>query len=232
MRGNGRPLVLVHGWGGSTRSLKSLIKQFSKNYQVIALDLPGFGKSDLPNKDWGITEYSEIIRELVKRLGIEKVNYFGHSFGGSLGIFLATKYPKLINHLVLCDSSYKRTLKRTNTPIGIIFNNLPLPKKVKQIIKKIIYRIFFPNSDLPNFPDLEPNYKKIMTQDLTSELEKIKQPTMILWGEEDMQTPIALAQELKEKISNSKLKIFPNIGHNLPLKYSQLVFDEVNKFLC
>jgi len=232
VKGNGKPLVLVHGWGGTIKSLDQLASLLSHNFKVIIFDLPGFGKSDLPDTNWGIKEFAEIVINIINKLKIEQVNYFGHSFGGSLGIYLASKNPSLINHLILCNSSYKRPLKKSSWSLGLFFNSLPLPKNIKHVIKKIIYRIFFPNSDLPNFPELESNYKKIMTQDLTPMLSGIKQPALILWGELDIQTPLNLANELKEKIKNSKLIVFPNAGHSLPNKYPQLVFDEVNKFLC
>ncbi len=233
VRGAGKPLILVHGWGGSIDSLKSLSKLASRQgFQTITLDLPGFGKSEIPESTWGVAEYAAIIRGLLAYLKIEQVDYFGHSFGGSLGIYLAVKYPRLINHLILCDSSFKRTRKTQTTPIGILFNNLPLPQKSKQILKKIIYRIFFPDSDLPNFPELETNYKKIMTEDLTCRIQEITQPTLILWGETDQQTPLNLGEELAQKIPKSRLKIFPAVGHNLPLKYPDSVFKDLQEFLC
>lgn len=233
IRGIGQPIIFVHGWGGGMDKLKGLNKLALRNgFQTVALDLPGFGKSELPDANWGAAEYAQIIIELLKFLKIEKINYFGHSFGGSLGIYLSANKPSLINRLILCNSSYKRAPKKSSWSIGLFFNNLPLPKKIKQIIKKIIYRIFFPNSDLPNFPELESNYKKIMTQDLTPILPEVKQPTLILWGELDIQTPLSLARELSEKIKGSKLKIFQQAGHSLPLKYPELVFKEVHKFLC
>ncbi len=70
-----------------------------------------------------------------------------------------------------------------------------------------------------------------MTQDLTPLLSKIKLPVLILWGEADMQTPAELAEVAHHKIENSRLKTFPDIGHNLPLKYPQKIYEEIVRFI-
>ncbi len=221
-KGEGQPLLFVHGWGGSINSLECLSQLACRYYQTITLDLPGFGKTDPPDQSWGVEEYSRFLINLLKKLGLSKINYFGHSFGGSLGIFIASKYPQVINKLILCSSSYKRT--KTSSKLTRFF------KKTPPWLKKIFYRVVFPRSDLFKFPKLESNFRKIITQDLTSYLDQIKTPTLILWGAEDRETPLPQAKELQQKIRNSQLKIFPNTGHNLPLKYPEKVFREIKNF--
>ncbi len=226
-------IILVHGWGGSIKSLDKLAELLKKQYRVVQIDLPGFGQSENPNSDWGIDELSKIVLNLLDSLKIKKTIFFGHSFGGSLGIYLAANYPDRISHLVLCNSSYKRTAKKSNPTKFLkgIFAIIPLINRFENIVKYFYYKIFFPNSDLIKFPALESNFKKIMQQDLTEFLAKIKTPTLILWGQNDTQTPVELTQTLKTQIKGSKLKIFPNIGHNLPLLYPDKVYGELDKFL-
>ena len=221
--GEGQPFLLVHGWGGSIKSLEALAQLIAKTHQAIILDLPGFGESDLPDENWGVEEYAQFLEEFVKSLGLKKIVYFGHSFGGSLGIYLSSQKDSLIEKLILCGSSYKRENKTSKLAKFLRF--LPFD------IKKIIYRIFFPRSDLLKYPKLEKNFRKIIRQDLTSCLADIKIPTLILWGEKDQETPLALANELKNKISNSFLKLYPQSSHNLPLKNPELIIAEINKFI-
>ena len=137
---------------------------------------------------------------------------------------MAAKYPNQIKKLILCSASYKRYPSKT-TKISRFFSWLP------PLFKKIIYKIFFPDSDLYKVPDLEENFRKIVTQDLTSFLQAIKTPTLVLWGGNDKETLIEQAYELHKKINHSRLKIFLETGHNLPLQNPQLVYDEINKFL-
>ena len=98
-------------------------------------------------------------------------------------------------------------------------------------IKRLLYRIFFPNSDSMKYPHLETNFRKIITQDLSHLLAKIKIPTLILWGSVDKDTPVPMAHELHEKIEGSTLKIFEGVTHGLPLKYPELVYKEMAKFI-
>ena len=220
-KGQGEPIIFVHGWGGSINSFIQLANLIPNNYRVIKIDLPGFGKSDLPGHDWGVEEFGRCLVDFLKTLHIEKVIYFGHSFGGSLGIFLAAHYPKLITKLILCAPSYKREVRKSK---GLL-------SRLPQTLRIILYRIFFPHSDLWRFPRLESNFRKIVQQDMTAYLPKIKTKTLILWGKADRETPIEQADLLHKKISNSILKTFPDIGHNLPLQHPELVYQELKKFL-
>jgi pimeloyl-ACP methyl ester carboxylesterase len=224
IRGDGAPIILVHGWGGSIESLRALAALLSKKHKTIILDLPGFGASPKPPLDWGIGEYADSIIELLRSLKVKRINYFGHSFGGSLGIYIAAKNPELISRLILCAPSYKRELK---TLKGVSLFKKIIPAG----LKPFLYHIFLPGSDLGKFPHLEANFRKIVTQDLSPLSQKIKNPTLVLWGDQDSYTPVAGAQVLNAKIKSSKLKIFKGIGHGLPLKYPDLVYKEVDRFI-
>jgi pimeloyl-ACP methyl ester carboxylesterase len=234
VKGDGQPIIFVHGWGGSISSLQPLADLASNKFRAVTLDLPGFGISDPPGPDWGVGEYSKLLVEFIHKLGLSKVNYFGHSFGGSLGIFITANHPQMIERLILCNSSCKRT-GETSSPTKVLkrlSQTCPLCQRLEPIAKKIYYKIFFPQSDILKYPHLEQNFRKIMTQDLSVYLDKISTPTLILWGNMDRETPLFLAHELKEKIKNSNLIIYPGIGHNLPLKHPELVNSDMEKFLC
>ena len=224
VKGIGPVILLIHGWGGSLKSLENLTRLLSVKYKTITLDLPGFGKSEKPDPDWGVKEFARFLIDFICELKLRPVFFFGHSFGGALGLYLAANYPSYIKKLILSGGSYKRE-KPTSTPISRLFKWLPI------FIKIIIYKVLYPQSDRFKLPSLEVNFRKIITQDLTPILPSIKLPTLILWGEADIQTPVELAKELNKKVLNSRLKIFPGIGHDLPLKYPEKVYHELTKFL-
>ena len=212
-------MLFVHGWGGSIDSLAPLTRLFT-NHTCVTLDLPGFGKSELPEKDWGVSEYASLLQEFCKKLQLKSVIYFGHSFGGALGIYLSS-HSDLIQKLILCNSSFKRSKVNKKS----IFKFLPF------WLKRLIYRILYPNSDSFKYPLIETNFRKIISQDLTEELPKINSSTLILCGEKDTDTPVSLAYELHQKIKGSVLTIVPDVTHGLPLKFPNLVFNEIQKFL-
>jgi len=233
LKGHGQPILLVHGWGGSSQSLEKLADLLSANFQTVLVDLPGFGQSDLPESNWGVEEYSNLIIDFLTSLNLSSIIYFGHSFGGSLGIYIAANYPQILTKLILCDSSFKREKIKTIIPQGIknMLENNNLLYRLFLFVRLVIYKVFFRRSDLLRYPSLESVFKKLISQDLTPLLSKINAPSLILWGKRDKVTPLSYAYELKEKIKNSRLKIFPEISHNLPIAHPEKVFNEIKKFL-
>lgn len=222
--GSGKPLLLVHGWGGSSQSVRRLSELLSSKFKTIILDLPGFGGSDIPDPEWGVEEYAALLVEFIRKLKLNRIDYFGHSFGGALGVYIAATNPKFIDHLILCAPSYKRPSRKVSR---IRFLNRIVPAR----FKLLLYRVFFPGSDISKFPALELNFRKIVTQDLSPYLGKIKASTLILWGDQDSYVPVAYAHELKKTINHSTLKIFKGYPHSIPLKHPEMIVKEVKKFL-
>lgn len=232
--GTGKPIIFIHGWGGSLYSLHNLGILASKKHQVTLIDLPGFGKSDNPPQHWGVEEYAEIICHIIKTLDLDKPDYVGHSFGGALGIYIASHYPRLIDKLILINCSFKREKKISAT--AKVMKMVPQEHNafiqiIKPFVKKIYYKLFHKDSDLMKYPHLENNFRKIVTQDLTDDTKKIKVPTLILWGEEDTLTPVLWAYELEKNIPHSTLKVFPKIRHNLPIRFPKETWAEIRSFL-
>lgn len=227
-------IVFVHGWGGTHKSLRKLALKASRKWRTVLFDLPGFGKSDNPNPDWGVGEYSACIVEFLKQLAIEKPVYFGHSFGGSCGIFITANNLMPVSHLILCASSFKRTGKTSKVASAvntISKNYFPFFEEQFHTIKLMMYRLFFRNSDLAKYPHLEPNFRKIVTQDLSDLPEKITVPTLIVWGARDTYTPVDFADELERKIAGSRKVVYPHKSHNLPIRYPDDVWKEMKSFL-
>jgi pimeloyl-ACP methyl ester carboxylesterase len=225
--GTGPAIIWVHGWGGSSKSLRALHDQASKNFTSILIDLPGFGQSQNPPKDWGVIEYAKIVTDFIESFGYSKINYFGHSFGGSLGVYIAS-HTNLIEKLILCAPSYKRMNKKhwiTKIPAYSIFRIIINP------FRKILYRILCPKSDTLRFPQLESNYRKITQEDLSEFVKDINCHKLILWGSKDLAVPVKHAYELKKTISNSTLKVFEGYKHSLPLVVPVKVYRELKSFI-
>ena len=113
-RGSGAPLVLLHGNGSMIQDFESsgLVDLAAKNYRVIVFDRPGFGHSDRPrNVVWTPAAQAELINSALQRLGISHAIVCGHSWGASVAVALALKYPKLVQGLVLASGYYYPTLR-------------------------------------------------------------------------------------------------------------------------
>jgi pimeloyl-ACP methyl ester carboxylesterase len=229
-QGTGAPVVLIHGWGGSGKSLMPLAQILQSRHDTTVIDLPGFGESDLPDKEWGVEEYAAIVEEAIRTLGLNRPVFFGHSFGGSIGIYLAATHKNIFSKLVLCDASFKRSPAKSSF-IGAVLRKLPVPSGLMLAVRKTAYRILYPGSDSLRYPHLESNFRKIVSTDLTPLTPDITVPTLILWGENDRDTPLAYAKLLEKNIPGSRLTVFPGQTHGLPLHQPREVASVMGSFL-
>lgn len=231
--GEGEHILFVHGWGGSMKSLHALHLLASKEFRSTIIDLPGFGASDNPDPEWGVAEYALHITTFMKELGITKFHYFGHSFGGAVGIYIASHMPECIDKLIVCNSAFKRDSEKSDNSSGLIskIKEISFLKPYLPQLKTMYYKIFHPNSDILVAPHLESNFKKIVTEDLTPLISTIHAKTLILWGEQDSVTPVEWAHELHGKIQGSELKLFPLARHGLPIKQPEEVYRQIAEFI-
>jgi len=221
-------LILLHGWGGNTKSLRPLAEMIAPHDKTILIDLPGFGESNNPPKTWGIEEYTKCVGEFIKKMGFKDVVLVGHSFGATIALCLASEHYTNIKKVILCAPSYRRAQKPTQSNLYSfakpIFEKFPL-------IKRVVYKVFYPNSDLMRFPHLQENFKKIIHDDCSEKAKLVKIPTLILWGSEDNQTPVSDAHALHSLIPHSEIEIYPGHTHNLPVKFPETISKRINDFL-
>lgn len=230
--GSGKPILLVHGWGGSSKSLSQLAKRLEESHKVYRLDLPGFGRSEAPQSTWGVDEYSAFVSEFWEVVIGSPVIYIGHSFGGGIGVYLATNLPGMVEKLVLCGAAIIRKPKEAKASkiIKKIIPFYPSLKDYLRPVRKIFYRVFYPQSDLLKNEQLENSFRKIINQDLSSYLSRISVPTLILWGSEDRYTPVKHAHIIHEAVSGSKLEILAGASHSLPIDHSEWVYTKLLQF--
>src|ERR1700722_16638897 len=113
-RGEGDPLVLLHGNGSMIEDFESsgLIDLAAKNYRVIVFDRPGFGHSDRPrNVVWTPDAQAKLIKLALERLGVSHAIVLGHSWGAAVAVALALKFPDLVRGLVLASGYYYPTMR-------------------------------------------------------------------------------------------------------------------------
>lgn len=111
--GRGKDIVLLHGWGQNIEMMQFLGDPLSNSYRITILDFPGFGESEEPQEVWNITDYANMLHELLTKLKIENPTLIGHSFGGRVAIRYAAQYPveKLVLLAPLCHYPKKQPLK-------------------------------------------------------------------------------------------------------------------------
>ena len=228
MRGEGeKTLLLLHGWGVDSREFENLMKEFSASYRVVAPDLPGFGTSGDPTGVWGVDEYAAWVLEFMDALQIDRAVVLGHSFGGRLAIRIASDSATAgrIERLILTGSAGLR-------------HKRPLKGRIRGRLFKILSRLFpcwrekfarkFASRDyLAASPLMRQCLVKVVTNDLAPLLPNIPQPTLLIWGKNDTETPVADGYTMRELIPDSRLEVLDDAGHfaflNKPDEFTRLM---------
>lgn len=205
--GSGKEYVLLlHGWGGSTKSFSIFYGKMLKNKTLINLDFPPFGKSEEPSEDYGVDTYGELVKSLLDKLNIKKISIICHSFGGRVAIYFANRYNDYVDKMIFVDVAGLKprfNLKKEFKVLGY---------KIK---KKLHIKI--KNAGSKDYQALSNNMKKtfvnIVNYDQTKSCKNLKQEVLILWGRQDKETPLYMAKKLKKLIKNSALIVFENSTH-------------------
>lgn len=222
------PILFIHGWGVLVEPYQESLDILSERYQVIAPVLPGLGNSTAPEKIQNSNDYAKIIGNFVKKLNLKKVHVVGHSLGGAIAIALAALMPSIVRSLIVVDS--------TGIPLGsipevVLKRAIEMPAQswqmklqpVSAIFKNLFYNSLF---------NLENTIKMgfiALQEDIRPILPNVESPCLILWGENDVLTPVKFAQELSQGIKGSKLKVVAEGYHEwnlfFPDKFTTITFE-------
>lgn len=220
-RPEGKPVVILHGWGCNHATVRSIAACLDDGMRVISVDLPGHGKSEEPKEIWGSDDFATVILKLIENLKLEKPSLIGHSFGGRTIIAMASKFsPELFNKVILVDSAGitpKRSLKyyykvysyKTFKKIALfLFGD----EKGRQMIEKSLKKKGSADYQAAS-PKMRAIMSKCVNEDLKKRLSDIKIPTLLIWGENDTSTPLSDAKLMEKAIPDAGLVSFPDCGH-------------------
>jgi len=235
IKGEGKPLILLHGFGSSSYSFHYIIEPLSKKFRVYNLDLKGFGNSPKP-KDHRYSAYDQavLVSQFIKNHNLKDVILIGHSYGGGVALSLALMNQSNIKKMVLIDSAaYKQyipsLIRKIQFPIlgPAVFYLLPSSYEVKESYNYAFY----------DKSKIEKSSIEVLAENLNKENAKqvyiyaiddlipkdidevsklygdIKTPTLIIWGEKDVVINKSKGYRLNNDLQNSQLKIIKNCGH-------------------
>ncbi len=218
--GEGDPVLVLHGWGARIESVAMIQQRLAPlGYRVYAIDFPGFGKSDLPPTAWGVADYARFVAHLLDHLGLERVHLIGHSFGGRISIVLGADYPERVKKIVLTDSAGvimpPSSKQQVTRGIGRIVKDLfALPGlKIFEPAVQDWYRDRFGSEDYKSAGPLMPTFLKVVNEDLLPRAARIKASTLLIWGDQDQDTPLWQGQLLEKTIPDGGLVVFQGAGH-------------------
>lgn len=226
-----RALVFLHGWRSEGFVWKDIADKINnQGFAVYMLDLPGFGGSPEPKNPFSVQDYADVVAEFIKKLKLNNVILIGHSFGGRIAIKLSAVYPNLIEKIALVDSAGLAENKSKGVSfLAKIAKPFFKPSFMKGPREKIYKKIGA--EDYVATPQLKETFLKVINEDLSENLAQINKPTLIIWGEDDKDTPLGVAKIMNEKIKNSKLVVLKEAGHFSFLDKPKEFFEELTKFI-
>lgn len=214
--GSGKDLIMLHGWKQDVSTFHNVAEELKKHFTLYLIDLPGFGRSENPKIPFFVSDYAEIVKEFIKNQKLKQPSLLGHSVGGNIALKFASENGEFIDKLILESSSGIRP-KKTFLKY-ILYLNAKIFKylvpnffNLKLKIRKWLYWRL--ESDYLNAGSLKNTLTNILNEDLTSDLSKIKNTTLMIWGENDEQVKLQYGRMLYKLIPNSKLVILQNTAH-------------------
>lgn len=237
--GQGRVILMLHGWGTDCATFDVLSHELSKHYRVLRLDLPGFGGSEKPDDTWGVGEYTHNVNDFLVKVHIdEPYAIIAHSFGGRIAIKgigtgdLTAKYLVLIAAAgVRHDSvSLKRTVYKLMAKVGKVVTLLLVARNFRDTLRHRLYQSVG-STDYLESGDMRSIFLHVINEDLRTFATNISIPTLMIWGENDTETPVMDANILHQHIKHSKLSIIPEAGHFVYTDSPQTVLTQIKSFL-
>lgn len=236
--GEGAPVVLIHGFGGSTYSWRKVMPGLAESFRVVAIDLSGFGYTQRPRRpeSYSREAQGELVLRIMDALGMERAHLIGHSYGGGITLWLARYHPERVRSMVLVDSSAptyandRRSRLAALRPVTSLFLRSWVLRPAT--VRKALLRSFYDDSRVT--PELvQAYYERLRVEGVADayygltapnrgpaepvRLEEIRTPALILWGRHDVVIPLAGGQRAATMLPRATLVVMEKSGH-LPME--------------
>ena len=230
--GKGEAVILVHGFGSSRDSWNRFAGRLTKQYRMIAPDLPGWGESTrIEAESYGYPKQVQRLREFITALGLERVHLVGHSMGGFISSAYAAQYPEQVitlgliaphgvtepqaSELARSVAAGDNWLVASSLPeferlLNNVFSRRPyLPKSILRMVA---------NRAIAGSAKSSRIFTEMQTNDppLEVRLAQIKAPALIIWGDQDRVLHVSGAEVFRRGINYSEVLLLPGSGH-MPL---------------
>jgi len=235
--GAGPVVLLLHGWGDALVTFDALIHELGDN-RFIRLDLPGFGGSELPRSPWDVSRYATFVRHFLDKLGVAEPDILiGHSFGGRIaikGVAAGTLKPKKIVLIasagVAARGGARRSIFSILAKAGKFLAAFPPLSFFRERLRTRLYQLAGSTDYLQAGP-LKETFLNVISENLRADAEKIKIPTLLVWGAHDAETPLEEARILEKTVTGARLAIVPGAGHFVHRERPKETAERINAFI-
>jgi len=241
--GKGFPIVLIHGFLGSSKMWKPQIDFFKDNFRVITPDLPGFGKSKNVTSHDNISLIADTVLESLKNRKINNFFLLGHSMGGMIVQEMAKKRGDKISKLICYSTGPIGEMPGRFETVDKSRENLK--KKGLKVTARNIAKTWFIKGENAKYFDVcieagkqtsieaaDNSLAALKSWNGIDTLKNIKSETLIIWGDKDKSYNLAQVKILEKNIPNSSLVIFEECAHNVHLEkveeFNKTVFNFIN----
>lgn len=250
---NAPPMFLIHGFAASNLVWSKVFLELARaGYRVIAPDLPGYGYSDKPrNLEYTIASQAKMFFSLIRRMGIDRAVLVGSSYGAAIAATIALDHPTLVEKLVLVGAvtNNKPTryllMRLFGSPIiGDILS--PLVVGSRRLLRLRMKRVYDRHSWVLDERRVDARHLPLATRGahraiirtvrrwdaerVSREAHLLRQPTLLLWGDNDREVPLRDGERLLQEIPHSRLIVFRDCGHLPQEEYPQSFIKLVLEF--
>ena len=249
---NAPPMILIHGFAASNLVWSKVFLELADaGFRVIAPDLLGYGYSDKPrNLDYTIVRQAKMVVSFMQRLGIDRAVLVGSSYGAAIAVTVALDHPGLVEKLVLVGAvnNNKPTryllMRLFGSPIiGDVLSPLVvgsrrlLRLRMKRVYDRHAWELDERRVDARHLPlrtrgahrAIIRTVRRWDAERVSRDAHLLRQPTLLLWGDNDREVPLRDAEHLHEEIPNSRLVVFRECGHlpneEYPEAFTKLVVE-------
>jgi pimeloyl-ACP methyl ester carboxylesterase len=212
--GTGAPwVVALHGWRRSHEDFTATLD----GLDAVALDLPGFGATPPPSEPWGGAEYAQAVVPVLEGLDRPAV-VLGHSFGGQVAVHLAASRPDLVRALVLTGTPLFRTAGASKPPLGFRLARALHRRHLLGDDRMEALRQRHGSADYRAATGVMRDvFVKVVNEPYDELLRRLTQPVELVWGDDDGEVPLAVAERAVSVVADAKLTVCPGAGHLTPL---------------
>ena len=237
-----RKVVLLHGWGCSEKLMAGISDALTPDMTVLRVDFPAHGESGFPPQPWGVPDFAANLLELLMKLDFLPCSVIAHSFGGRVTIELAADHPERFEKLILTGaagirpklssekSKKSQRYQQLKKLVGVakkthLFGSLP-DKWQENLVQKYGSRDYAALS-----PEMRKTFVKVVGYDQSALLSHIKNPTLLIWGDRDTETPLWMGQQMEKEIADSGLVVLEGGTHFAYLEQAARFQTIVRQFL-
>jgi pimeloyl-ACP methyl ester carboxylesterase len=233
--GSGPTVVLIHGISSSIYSWKDVLPALARDHDVIALDLPGFGRSDQP-ANLNAAIYPRVVLGLMDRLGVARASLVGHSLGGAVAVLVSGEAPDRVERLALLDAAGFNLAPSQRPVLLRVAAAVPAPVLERLPTRPVLLRLglrqvfFDPAHVTPERfneylaplqrPGAMTAFRSLLVsggfasaEDFARRAGQIHVPTLVVWGAEDRWVAPSDADRFAAAIPGARKVMFPECGH-------------------